>query len=130
MQWLARISVKRPVFATVLILLVCVIGLAGLTQLGVDRFPKVDFPMVMITTTLPGAAPPEVESEVTQKIEEAVNSISGIDTLRSTSSEGVSQVMIQFTLETDTEVAAQEVREKVSTVTAQLPKGADAPIIM
>jgi len=130
MQWLAKLSVKRPVLATVLILLVCVLGLAGLGQLGVDRFPKVDFPMVMVVTTLPGAAPEEVESEVTQKIEEAVNSISGIDSLRSTSSEGVSQVMVQFTLETDTEVAAQEVREKVATITAKLPKGADAPTIM
>jgi HAE1 family hydrophobic/amphiphilic exporter-1 len=130
MQWLAKLSVKRPVLATVLILLISVVGFAGLSQLGVDRFPKVDFPTVVVMTTMPGAAPQEVESEVTQKIEEAVNSISGIDMLRSTSSEGVSQVIIQFTLETDTEVAAQEVREKVATVTAQLPKGADAPTIM
>jgi multidrug efflux pump subunit AcrB len=129
MQWLAKLSVKRPVFATVLILLICVIGVAGLSQLGVDRFPKVDFPMVIVTTTLPGAAPQEVESEVTQKLEEAVNSVSGIDTLRSTSSEGVSQVMIQFVLEKDLEVAAQEVRDKVSSVSSQLPKGIDAPIV-
>src|SRR5436190_4828695 len=101
MQWLAKLSVKRPVLATVLILLICVLGFAGLGQLGVDRFPKVDFPTIVITTTMPGAAPQEMESEVTQKIEEAVNSISGIDILRSTSSEGVSQVMVQFTLETD-----------------------------
>ncbi len=129
MQFLAKLSVKRPVFATVLILLVCVIGLAGYAQLGVDRFPKVDFPTVAVITRMPGAAPEEVETEISQKVEEAVNSISGIDQLKSISSEGVSQVMITFVLEKDADVAAQEVRDKVATVIAQLPKGIDAPLV-
>ena len=96
MQWLASISVRRPVFATVITLSLTVVGAFAFTKLGVDRFPKVDFPIVVVTTRLPGAAPEEIETEVTDKIEEAVNTISGIDELRSTSSEGVSQVIVAF----------------------------------
>src|SRR5499427_10131965 len=107
MQWLAKISVKRPVFATVLILLICVIGVTGYFQLGVDRFPKVDFPSVVVVTRMAGAAPEEVETEITDKVEEAVNTISGIDELRSTSSEGVSLVFVTFELERDLDEAAQ-----------------------
>ncbi len=129
MQFLAKLSVKRPVFATVLILLICVIGLAGYAQLGVDRFPKVDFPTIAVITRMPGAAPEEVETEISQKIEEAVNSISGIDQLKSISSEGVSQVMVTFVLEKDADVAAQEVRDKVATVVGLLPKGIDPPLV-
>src|ERR671918_550033 len=79
MQWLASISVKRPVFATVIILSLTVVGAFSFGKLGLDRFPKVDFPTVVVTTRLPGAAPEEVETEITDKIEEAVNTISGID---------------------------------------------------
>ena len=88
MQWLANVSVRRPVFATVLVLGICVLGLAGYSQLGVDRFPKIDAPFVTVNTRLPGAAPEEVETEVTDKLEEAVNTISGIDELRSISQRG------------------------------------------
>jgi hydrophobic/amphiphilic exporter-1 (mainly G- bacteria), HAE1 family len=129
MQWLAKISVKRPVFATVLILFITVIGAVGYFQLGIDRFPKVDFPTVAVVTRLPGAAPSEVETEITDKIEEAVNTISGIDELRSTSSEGVSQVFITFTLDKDVDVAAQEVRDHVGRVVPLLPKDIDAPVV-
>ena len=95
MQWLAALCVRRPVFASVLILSLTVIGVFSFTQLGIDQFPNVDIP-ALVTTRLPGAAPEQVESEVTDKIEEAVNTISGIDTLTSTSSEGVSQVVVSF----------------------------------
>ena len=105
MQWLASISVKRPVFATVIILSLTVVGAFSFGRLGLDRFPKVDFPTVVVTTRLPGAAPEEVETEITDKIEEAVNTISGIDELRSVSSEGISQVMIGFLLDKDVDVA-------------------------
>src|SRR6187399_3471064 len=118
MQWLAAISVRRPVFATVLILSLTVVGAFSFTRLGVDRFPKVDFPTVVVTTVQPGASPEQIETEVTDKIEEAVNTISGIDELRSTSSEGVSIVMISFLLDKDPDVAAQEVRDKVSAAMA------------
>ncbi len=129
MQWLASICVKRPVFASVLILVLCVVGAAGYFKLGVDRFPKVDFPVITVTTLLPGASPNEVESEVTDLIEEAVGTCSGIDELRSSSSEGVSQVFITFVLEKDPDVAAQEVRDRVNSVLRDLPESIELPTV-
>src|SRR4051794_30394343 len=129
MQWLAELSVRRPVFATVLILSLTVIGVFSFTRLGVDQFPKVDLPMIMITTVQPGAAPEQVETEISDKIEEAVNTISGIDELRSISSEGVSNVMVSFLLDKDTNVAAQEVRDKINGIIPLLPKTAQQPKI-
>jgi HAE1 family hydrophobic/amphiphilic exporter-1 len=99
MQWLAAICVRRPVFATVIVLVLTVVGMFSYFGLGVDRFPKVDIPTITVTTTLRGAAPEQIETEVTDKIEAAVNTISGIDELRSTSVEGVSQVYVTFLLE-------------------------------
>ena len=104
MQWLAALSVRRPIFATVLILSLTVIGVFSFTLLGVDRYPKVDIPTILVTTVQPGAAPEQVETEISDKIEEAVNTISSIDELRSVSSEGVSQVSITFLLDKDTDV--------------------------
>src|SRR5436309_4914597 len=127
MQWLAALCVKRPVFATVLILSLTVIGAFSFTRLGVDRFPKVDFPTIVITTVQPGAAPEQIETEISDKIEEGVNTISGIDELRSTSSEGISLVVVSFVLEKDTDVAAQEVRDKVNSVLPLLPKTIQQP---
>ena len=127
MQWLANISVRRPVFASVLVLTLLVIGAVGYGRLGVDKFPDVDFPMVLITTELPGAAPEEVESEVTDKIEAAVNTVGGIDTLTSVSSEGMSMVQVMFVLEKDGDIAAQEVRDRIDTVLADLPEDAETP---
>ena len=96
-------------------------------QLGVDRFPKVDIPTIVVTTVQPGAAPEQIETEITDKIEEGVNTISGIDELRSVSSEGISQVIIAFLLDKDTDVAAQEVRDKVNGVLPLLPKTIQQP---
>src|SRR4030095_11259900 len=121
MESLAELCVKRPVFATVLILSLTVIGIFSFTRLGVDRFPKIDFPTVLITTVQPGGAPEQIETEITDKIEEAVNTISGIDELRSVSSEGVSQVIISFLLSKDTNVAAQEGRHKGNRGLRELP---------
>jgi hydrophobic/amphiphilic exporter-1 (mainly G- bacteria), HAE1 family len=130
MHWLANISVRRPTFAMVLVLVVLVFGLVGYSRLGVDRFPKVDFPTIAVITQLPGAAPEEVESDVSMKIEEAVNTIGGIDELRSTSNEGVSSVFVTFVLEKDIEVAAQEVRDRVSAALSELPAGTEPPSVM
>ena len=127
MQWLAALCVRRPVFASVLILTLTVIGAFSFSRLGVDQFPKVDFPTVLITTVQPGAAPEQIETEVTDKIEEAVNTISGIDELRSTSSEGVSIVFISFQLDKNSDVAAQEVRDKLNAVLPLLPKTIQQP---
>ena len=127
MQWLASISVRRPVFATVLVLVFVVVGILGYTRLEVDRFPKVDFPTVMVTTYMDGATPGEIETDITDKIEEAVNTVSGIDELHSTSSEGMSQVIIAFLLEKDADVAAQEVRDRVNRILNDLPDNAETP---
>ena len=121
--WLASISVKRPVFATVMILTIAVVGFVGYGKLNVDRFPNVDFPIISVITVLPGAAPEEVETELTDKIEEAINTLGGIEELRSVSTEGVSQVYVTFTLDKDVNVAAQEVRDHVGTVLPNLPEG-------
>ena len=130
MQWLAAICVKRPVFATVIALLFTVVGAFSYGSLGVDRFPKIDFPIVTILTVTPGAAPEQIESEVTDKIESAVNTLSGIDELRSVSVEGVSQVFVQFTLDKDIHVAAQEVSERVNSIKNTLPPGSEEPQII
>lgn len=129
MHKLAEICVRRPVFATVIILSLVVVGWFGYQQLGVDRFPKVDIPTITITTRLVGAAPEEIETDITDKLEETVNTISGIDQLQSISSEGTSQVIVTFVLEKNLDVAAQEVRDKVNTILGELPKDADPPII-
>lgn len=129
MQALARICIQRPVFATMLISALVVLGFAAYFDLGVDFFPKVEIPTVTITTTLKGAAPEEIESQVTKRIEEAVNTISGLDEVRSVSAEGVSQVFVAFVLEKNGDIGAQEVRDKVAAVLSQLPKDADPPII-
>jgi multidrug efflux pump subunit AcrB len=129
MQKLAEICVRRPVFATVIILALVVFGAFAYGKLGVDRFPNVEFPFVIVTTVLPGAAPEEIETELTDKIEESVNTISGIDELTSFSAENVSVVMISFTLEKNRDVAAQEVRDKVSSILGDLPQDADPPIV-
>ena len=129
MQWLAELCVRRPVFASVLILSLTVVGAFAFGRLGVDRMPQVDFPTVAITTRLPGAAPEQVESEVTDKIEEAVNTISGIDQLNSNSAEGISQVIVTFHLEKNADVAAQEVRDRINRILPLLPRTITQPTI-
>ncbi|HTH50895.1 MAG TPA: efflux RND transporter permease subunit, partial [Pyrinomonadaceae bacterium] len=129
MQWLAEVCVKRPVFATMLILSLVVVGAFSFLSLGVDLFPKIDFPTITVTVLNPGASPQEVETEITDKVEEAVNTISGIDELRSTSIEGISQVFVQFVLEKDVNVAAQEVENRVQTVIPRLPETAKQPTV-
>jgi hydrophobic/amphiphilic exporter-1 (mainly G- bacteria), HAE1 family len=129
MQWLAEISVKRPVFASVLVVSLVVVGVFAYFRLGVDLFPKVDFPIITVTTRQAGAAPEEIETEITDKIERAVNTIAGIEELRSVSTEGVSQVFIQFRLEKSVDVAAQEVRDKVNQILPDLPQDIDQPVV-
>jgi len=129
MQRLAEICIKRPVFATMLILMFVVLGLDAYRKLGVDLYPKVEFPIITVTTVLRGASPEEVETQVSKRIEEAVNTVSGVDELMSNSAEGLSRTTIQFVLEKDAEVAAQEVRDKVSTILGQLPADADPPVV-
>ena len=129
MQKLAEICVRRPVFATMLILSLTVVGLFSYKSLGVDLFPKIDLPTITVTVVNPGASPQEIETEITDKVEGAVNTISGIDELRSTSVEGVSQVFITFLLEKNPDTAAQEVRNKIELIANDLPVTAEQPIV-
>ena len=124
-----EVFVRRPVFTTMVIATLVVLGLASFVQLGVDIFPKVDLPTITITTTLQGASPEEIESQITKPIEEVVNTISGLDELRSSTIEGQSQVFATFVLERNVQEAANDVREKVGTVLSRLPAGTDSPII-
>ncbi len=125
MQWLAEICVHRPVFATVIVLFLTVVGGFSFFTLGVDRFPKIDLPTVSVSTSNPGAAPEQMESEVTDLIESVVNTVPGIDEMRSSSSQGRSNVTLTFNLEKDPDVAVQEVREKVARVIDRLPENAE-----
>src|ERR1051326_7126000 len=129
MQKLAEICVRRPVFATMLILSLTVVGLFSYKSLGVDLFPKIDLPTITVTVVNPGASPQEIETEITDLVEGAVNTISGIDELRSTSVEGVSQVFIPFLLEKNPDIAAQEVRNKIELILNDLPVTAEQPIV-
>src|SRR5882757_6968187 len=126
---LSELCVKRPVFTTMLIALPVVLGVMAYARMGVDLFPNVDLPIVTITTTRPGTSVEEMETGVTKRIEEIVNTISGIDELRSTTKEGISAVVITFLLEKNRDVAQQEVQGKINTILSRLPAGIDAPII-
>src|SRR3954469_13943095 len=121
------LCIRRPVFTLMLVSAPVVLGLVSYFRLGVELFPNVDLPLVTVTTTLRGASVEEMETSVTKVIEEAVNTVSGIDELRSTTKEGFSQVVIQFKLEKSGPIAAQEVDAKVRTILSRLPQGTDAP---
>ncbi|MDQ3043217.1 MAG: efflux RND transporter permease subunit, partial [Acidobacteriota bacterium] len=129
MQWLAEICVHRPVFATVIVLFLTVVGGFSFFTLGVDRFPKIDLPTVNVSTSNTGAAPEEIESEITDIIEGAVNTVPGIEEMRSTSSQGRSNVTLTFNLDKDPDQAYQEIQQKLSGVVNRLPETADPPVI-
>lgn len=121
--------IRRPVFATTIILAMVVLGVFSFLRLGVDLMPKVDFPIVIVTTELLGASPEEVETEISKRIEESVNTIAGLDELQSFSYEGRSQIVAMFVLEKDPDVAAQEVRDRVNRVINDLPEGTKQPVV-
>jgi len=129
MQWLAEICVHRPVFATVIVMFLTVVGGFSFFTLGVDRFPKIDLPTISISTSNQGAAPAEIETEVTDIIEGAVNTVPGIDQMTSSSSRGSSNVTLTFNLEKDPDQAYQEIQQKISTVANRLPETADPPVV-
>ncbi len=126
---LADVSIRRAVTATVINLTLMVVGLVALPKIGVDLFPEVEFPIVTVTTIYPGADPEAVEVKVVDKLEEALNTIGGIEVLRSVSLENVGQVIIQFELEKPIDQAAQDVRDKVSSVLSQLPPDVEQPVV-
>src|SRR5947199_8891416 len=129
MHALAQLCVKRPVFATMLILSLVVVGIFSYFSLGVDLFPKVDIPTVAVIIANPGASPEEIETEISKKVEDAVNTISMVDEVRSTSSEGQSLVLITFELAKNGDVAAQEVQNKVNVIVPNLPEKAKQLVV-
>ena len=129
MQKLAEICIRRPVFAAMLILALVVVGASSYLRLGVDRFPSVDLPTVSVRTQLPGASTEEVETEISRRIEEVVNTVEGIEELRSISGPGASVVIVTFNLTRNIDTAAQDVRDRVATVLRDLPEDATAPLI-
>src|ERR1043166_2258661 len=118
---ISDICIRRPIFTWVLVAVPVVLGIVAYFGLGVDLFPKVDFPVVSVTAALPGASAEEMETTVTKIIEGAVNQVSGIEELRSTTREGVATITVQFKLERNGDVAAQEVRDKVASIVKQFP---------
>lgn len=126
---ISDICIRRPVFTWVLMAIPVVLGIVAYFELGVDLFPKVDFPIVSITAALPGASAEEMESSVTKPLEEVINSISGIDELRSVTREGMSTLIVRFVLEKNGDVGAQEVRDKIASVINSLPDGLDTPLV-
>jgi HAE1 family hydrophobic/amphiphilic exporter-1 len=129
MHALAQLCIRRPVFATMLILSLVVVGVFSYFSLGVDQFPKVDIPSVAVIVADPGASPEEIETEITKKVEDAVNTIAMIDEVRSTSSEGQSLVIVTFELAKNGDVAAQEIQNKVNLITPDLPQSAKQPVV-
>ncbi|MEG6584525.1 efflux RND transporter permease subunit [Dendrosporobacter sp. 1207_IL3150] len=121
--------IKRPVFTVMLVMLLVVFGVGAYPKLGIDLYPDVDFPLVSISVSFPGASPEEMESLITKPVEDAVSSLSGIKNLTSVTREGVSQTTIEFNFGTDPKLAANEVREKVAGVRKRLPDGIDEPVV-
>src|SRR5688500_18357795 len=114
MQRLAETCIRRPVFASMLIIALMVVGAASWLNLGVDRFPAVDLPSVRVRTVLPGASPEAVEIQITERVEESINAVAGLNELRSVSGAGVSQVLPTFELGRDIDAVTQEVRDRVA----------------
>jgi len=129
MQWLAEICIRRPVFAVMLILGLVVAGIAAYLRLGVDRFPQMDMPTVYVSTVYPNAASEEVESEVTQLLEDSVATVGGIDELRSISREGTSLLLLTFQVDRDIDAATQDVRDAVNSVLNRLPPTFYPPVV-
>jgi HAE1 family hydrophobic/amphiphilic exporter-1 len=127
---LTEISIKRPVFATVIILALVVIGMVSYMSLDVDQYPNVEIPVVAVQVLYPGAAPEQVESKITKEVEDTVGVVAGVDHITSTVSEGVSTTIIQFTMDTNADAAAQSVRDKLGTLQAKLPDEAKTPTVL
>ena len=126
---LSDLCIRRPVFTWVLVAVPVVLGIVSYFDIGVDLFPKVDFPVISVSAALPGASAEEMESSVTKPIEETLNTIAGIDEMRSTTREGSVTVVIRFVLQKNGDVAAQEARDKISSVVRRLPDGIETPLV-
>jgi HAE1 family hydrophobic/amphiphilic exporter-1 len=130
MRKLVAVCIERPVFAAMIVLTLVVIGGASYFRLGVDRFPRIDLPQASVRTNLPGAAVEEVETQITEPIEEAVNTVEGINSVRSTSGSGASYVGVVFNLDRNIDVATQDLRDRVSAVVRNLPEETLPPVVL
>ncbi len=128
-MFLTRISVAQPVFATMMMLALAVLGLTSYRQLNVDQFPDIDFPIVTVTTIYAGATPEAVEREVTKRIEESINTVEGIRHVESTSQEGLSNIVVMFRVGVSTQVASQDIRGKVAAIRGLLPVEIEEPVV-
>ena len=128
-MFLSKVSIQRPILATMLNLALVLFGLIGLSRLPVRELPDIDPPVVSVTTVYPGANAQVVETEVSERLEEAINNIEGIKTLSSQSREGLSSITVEFDLSRDVDIAAQDVRDRVSRVRGALPLDIREPIV-
>ena len=128
-MWISNTSIRQPVLTTMVISALVVFGAIAYNGLGIDLFPKIDFPIITISAVLPGADPETMESDVTERIEEAVNTINGVKSLSSQSSDSVSIVIVEFELDQDVDTAAQDVRDKISAIRSTLPTDLEEPVI-
>ena len=128
-MFLSNLSIRQPVFATMMVVTLVVVGIVSYFELKIDLYPNVDIPVISITTTYPGVAPETVETEVTKRIEEAVNPIGGIRHISSVTTEGISTVMVEFQLEKNINTALQEVQSKINGIRSQFPREVEEPVI-
>jgi HAE1 family hydrophobic/amphiphilic exporter-1 len=129
MGGLSGVAIRRPVFASMVMLGLIVLGIFGYRQLAIDQFPDVDIPVITVQTTYPGASSETIEREVTRRMEEAFNPVQGVDNITSISLEGVSQVIVEFDLDRDVDAAAADIRAKIETIRRELPEDIDPPIV-
>lgn len=126
---LSDLSIRRPIFAAVMMLVLVTLGLFSYRRLALEMFPNVEYPLISVVTTFPGASPETMEREVSKRIEESVNQIAGVKHVISTSRESVSTVMVQFQLEQRVNDCAQEVRARIGSIRGTLPDGIEEPVI-
>ena len=126
---LADLSIRRPIFIVCITAMMIVVGIASIFKLPVDLFPDVNFPIITVTTSYPGAGPTEIETLISQPFEDELSTISGIKRITSTSQEGFSQVVAEFTLDTDIKFAEQQVRDKVASAKTKIPSETEEPVI-
>lgn len=129
-MFLSNLSIKQPVFATMMMLALAVLGVASYRQLKVDQFPNVDFPIVTVTTRFAGASPETIERDVTRKIEESINTLQGVKHIESVSQEGLSNIIVTFNLEVASQAAAQDIRGKIASIRGDLPIEIEEPVVL
>src|SRR5215213_10410338 len=129
LRGLSGLAIRRPVFTTMVMVGLVVLGLFNYRRLPIDQFPDVDLPVVTVQTVYPGASAEAVEREVTRRMEESFNPVEGVDRITSISLEGVSQIIVEFDLGRDVDVASQDIRSKIEGIRRELPDAIEAPVV-